>query len=227
MPPSGRCASRIQRSNRLRVSVLDRLVVVYEYRCFCSNVTLILSDTIFWTNGTTRCGPRSKPAASFSAFAIWPIVALVPSTLPRESIISEHFPVSRDRQADSCGRDLSCLRELFSSLLRSGIQKNSHPILQRQELPDLHRPILGATSVFLHKPANRFWPKQTALADIGFREKVVDHLPQVVRQPVVHWCGETCFRLPQDFGRQNIAHRTAENVFRHGPEESFELEIRR
>ncbi len=67
------------------------------------------------------------------------------------------------------------MAELLGALLSSGVQKDSHPILKRKELPDLHGPILGTAPMFIDKMANGFRPEQAALINIGIGKQIIDH----------------------------------------------------
>src|SRR5258708_26852533 len=86
-------------------------------------------------------------------------------------------PLWKLRSSRSCG--LGSVTEFFRTLLCSGIKKDPHPVFQCKKLPDLHGPILGATPVFVHETPNRLRAEQSALFDIGLREKIVHHLSQI------------------------------------------------
>jgi len=51
---------------------------------------------------------------------------------------------------------------------RAAIDKQLHPDFQRQQLPDLHRPVFRAPPVLVNIPANCFRTKQPSALDLGF-----------------------------------------------------------
>jgi hypothetical protein len=68
----------------------------------------------------------------------------------------------------SCWGSLARMTEFLGALLCSSIQKDFHPVFQSQKLPDLHRPIFRAGTVFIDKAPHHFRTEQTALSNICF-----------------------------------------------------------
>src|SRR5271156_60882 len=130
------------------------------------------------------------------------------------------------RETSSSGR-LARVTELLRPLLYSGVKEDPHPILESQELPDLHRPIFGSAAMLVDKPMPRLWTKQAALSDVRLRKQIIHHLLQIVCQPVVDWSRETGLWLSQHFRWQKVPHCLAKNVFGGGVEKSFELKFGR
>src|ERR1700690_240633 len=114
----------------------------------------------------------------------------------------------------------------FSERTRSTIEEQLHPDFERQELPDLHRPVSRATAVRVHVAANNLGPEQPAPANLRFRKKVIDEWTQIMREPIIDWRRETRLGLPQNFRGQHPAHCFAEDVLRGWPPLAFQLPLR-
>ena len=130
MPPSGHCASRIQLSKDLkfsghRASFLSRNkdgAARIWHATHRKQVSQVTDQRSGWLN---------RPPASADTFA------------------NSFGHVVR--QGKSCGCGLAYVGRIRSLAVRRRNRGNSHPMFERQELPDLHRPIFGTSAMLVHK----------------------------------------------------------------------------
>src|SRR6266851_5138941 len=104
----------------------------------------------------TRAPFPPKPGKPLSAPEHTRVERAEPEPQLLRSFLSAHFagPVSRN-----CRLSGVLTHPTASGRRRRAIHELLHPQLQRQELPNLHRPVLPPAAVFCDKPSHAFGTK--------------------------------------------------------------------